>query len=87
MQGYEADNPNIELLRLRNFTLGKGISDETVMGEQGLEAILDIIGVMVPFVSPPVCVQFVFHPEPAGGPWLSPGMMMLLALGVDRVCR
>lgn len=55
-QGYEADNPNIELLRLRNFTLGKRIADETVTGEQGLRAILDIIGVMVPFVSPPFCL-------------------------------
>jgi len=54
LQGYEADNPNIELLRLRNFTIGKAIPDEVITGEQGLKAILDLIGVMVPFVSPPV---------------------------------
>jgi hypothetical protein len=58
-QGYEADNPNIELLRLRNFTLGKGIEDEIVTGKQGLETILELIGALVPFVSPPLCLQFV----------------------------
>lgn len=58
-QGYEADNPNIELLRLRNFTLGKGISDEMVIGKDGLATILDLIGAMVPFVSPPLWLQFV----------------------------
>ncbi|KAJ9612056.1 hypothetical protein H2200_003651 [Cladophialophora chaetospira] len=50
-KGYEADNPSIELLRLRNFTLGKRISDEAVVGEQGLQTILDLIGVMIPFVT------------------------------------
>ncbi|OAL19736.1 hypothetical protein AYO22_09263 [Fonsecaea multimorphosa] len=57
--GYEADNPNIELLRLRNFTLGKRIPDEQVIGEQGLPTILELIRVMVPFVSPPLCLPFV----------------------------
>ncbi|KIX93621.1 uncharacterized protein Z520_10527 [Fonsecaea multimorphosa CBS 102226] len=50
-KGYEADNPNIELLRLRNFTLGKRIPDEQVIGEQGLPTILELIRVMVPFVT------------------------------------
>ncbi|KIW71414.1 hypothetical protein PV04_03587 [Phialophora macrospora] len=50
-KGYEADNPNIELLRLRNFTLGKRVPDEKVVGEQGLHTILELISVMVPFVT------------------------------------
>ncbi|KIW71415.1 hypothetical protein, variant 1 [Phialophora macrospora] len=58
-KGYEADNPNIELLRLRNFTLGKRVPDEKVVGEQGLHTILELISVMVPFVSPPLRLQFV----------------------------
>ncbi|KAL2432810.1 hypothetical protein ABEF94_014172 [Exophiala dermatitidis] len=50
-KGYEADNPNIELLRLRNFTLGKPIPDEVVVSEQGSQKIVELIGVMVPFVT------------------------------------
>ncbi|OAP56926.1 hypothetical protein AYL99_09038 [Fonsecaea erecta] len=58
-KGYEADNPNIELLRLRNFTLGKRLADEQVVGEHGLPTILELIRVMVPFVSPPLYLLFV----------------------------
>jgi hypothetical protein len=41
------------LLRLRNFTLGKKISDMDVLSEDGLEKIADIIGAIVPWVSIP----------------------------------
>jgi hypothetical protein len=51
MQGYDADNPNIELLRLRNFTIGKKISDNEVTSAHGLDTIVDLIGTMTPFVS------------------------------------
>lgn len=50
-KGYEADNANIELLRLRNFTLGKRIPDEIVTGKHGLATVLDLIGALVPFVT------------------------------------
>ncbi|KAL6245237.1 hypothetical protein RBB50_008012 [Rhinocladiella similis] len=50
-KGFEADHPDIELLRLRNFTLGKSIPDEKITGEQGLQTILDLIGVLEPFVT------------------------------------
>ncbi|KAK7888113.1 hypothetical protein LTR67_008990 [Exophiala xenobiotica] len=50
-KGYDVDNPSIELLRLRNFTLGASIPDEKVVSEQGLQTILDLIGVLVPFVT------------------------------------
>lgn len=53
MQGYDGDNPNIELLKLRNFTIGKKISDEEVTGPHGLQIIVDLIGTMTPFVSFP----------------------------------
>lgn len=50
-QGYDADNPNIDLLRLRNFTIGKKISDEEVISPNGLDTIVDLICAMIPFVS------------------------------------
>jgi hypothetical protein len=50
-QGYDADNPNIELLRLRNFTIGKKISDEEVISPNGLDTIVDLICAMTPLVS------------------------------------
>jgi hypothetical protein len=40
-----------ELLRLRNFTLGKKLSDEDIIGSGGLDRITDLISCMVPFVS------------------------------------
>ena len=63
-QGYDADNPNIELLRLRNFTIGKKISDEEVIGPNGLDTIVDVICAMIPFVSSTLqsrCVGDVLH--------------------------
>lgn len=50
-QGYDADHRDIELLRLRNFTLGTKISDDEVVGKNGLDRIAELIGCMVPFVS------------------------------------
>lgn len=50
MQGYSADNPNILLLRLRNFTIGKNLADEEILGQGGLVRIADLIGVLTPFV-------------------------------------
>ena len=51
MQGYEADNPNIELLRLRNYTIGRKLKDDEVLGPGGLQRITDLIGILTPFVS------------------------------------
>ena len=50
-QGYDADHPNIELLRLKNFTLGQKIPDEDIIGPNGLEKVLELVGVMKPFVA------------------------------------
>jgi hypothetical protein len=36
---------------LRNFTIGKKISDEEITGPHGLEIIVHLIGTMTPFVS------------------------------------
>ncbi|KAL9108881.1 MAG: hypothetical protein Q9227_006412 [Pyrenula ochraceoflavens] len=48
-KGYEADHPNISLLRLRNFTLGKKLADDEVLGSGALERIAGIVDVLVPF--------------------------------------
>ncbi len=50
-QGYAADNPNIELLRLKNFTIGRKLQDDEVVRPGGLERIASLVGTMTPFVS------------------------------------
>ncbi|KAL1982477.1 hypothetical protein VTN96DRAFT_1268 [Rasamsonia emersonii] len=60
--GYELDNPNIELLRLRSFTVGKPLSDEDFLSPNAQEKIADLIGVMVPFVT---YLNSVVMPDPA----------------------
>ena len=50
-QDYDADHPDIDLLRLRNYTIGKKLKDEEIIGPQGLTRLTELIGAMVPFVS------------------------------------
>ena len=50
-KGYEKENPNIDLLKLRNFTIGKKLKDEEVLGPGGLGRIVELIGILTPFVS------------------------------------
>ena len=49
-KGYEKDNPNIDLLKLRNYTIGKKLKDEEVLGPGGLSRIVELIGILKPFV-------------------------------------
>ncbi|RMJ23595.1 hypothetical protein PHISP_05524 [Aspergillus sp. HF37] len=53
-KGYNVDNDNIQLLRLRSFTMGRTISDAEIMDANVQDRIAGIIGVMEPFVSAPV---------------------------------
>ncbi|KAK0507353.1 hypothetical protein JMJ35_010391 [Cladonia borealis] len=50
-KGYEADNPNIDLLRLRNYTIGHKLKDDEVLGPGGLGRIAQLIGILTPFVT------------------------------------
>ncbi|OAG05110.1 uncharacterized protein CC84DRAFT_1165439 [Paraphaeosphaeria sporulosa] len=50
-KGYDSDHKDIDLLRLRNFTLGTKLSDNEVVGANGLDRIAEIIGCMVPFIT------------------------------------
>jgi hypothetical protein len=52
-KGYEHDNPNIDLLRLRSYTVGKPLSDEILLSPDAQERIESLIEVLVPFVSGP----------------------------------
>ena len=51
MQGYNADHRDIELLKLKNYVLGKKISDGVVFGPGSQEKLAEIFRPMVPFVS------------------------------------
>jgi len=50
-QGYAADHPDIELLRLRDYTIGRKITDEEVLGDEGLDRIAALLACIKPFVS------------------------------------
>ncbi|KAL6721924.1 hypothetical protein ACLMJK_001029 [Lecanora helva] len=50
-KGYEVDNANIDLLKLRNYTIGKKLKDDEVLGPGGLDRIANLLGILTPFVS------------------------------------
>ncbi|KAF2745825.1 hypothetical protein M011DRAFT_495334 [Sporormia fimetaria CBS 119925] len=49
-KGYDKEHVDIELLRLKNFTLGTKLSDEDIVGAGGLERITELVASMVPFI-------------------------------------
>ncbi|OCK79759.1 hypothetical protein K432DRAFT_382782 [Lepidopterella palustris CBS 459.81] len=50
-KGYENDHKDIELLRLRSYTIGKKLGDDEVVGAKGLERIAELISCLVPFIT------------------------------------
>ena len=50
-KGYEADNPNIELLKLKNFTIGKSLKDEEITDSKVIDTVSQLIATMAPFVT------------------------------------
>ncbi|OQD83665.1 hypothetical protein PENANT_c015G03337 [Penicillium antarcticum] len=50
-KGYEANNENIKLLRLRSFTMGKPLADEDLAGSNAQEKIAALMAIMEPFVT------------------------------------
>jgi hypothetical protein len=50
-QGYGPNHKDIELLKLRNFAVGRKLQDLEVVGSGGLDRIAELIQAMVPFVS------------------------------------
>ncbi|KAF1835786.1 hypothetical protein BDW02DRAFT_495181 [Decorospora gaudefroyi] len=51
-KGYNHDHKDIELLRLRNFTIGRKLQDSEIIGQSGLDRVAELVLDMVPFVSP-----------------------------------
>lgn len=50
-QGFDAEHKDIDLLRLKSFTLTRKLDDKEVLGQQGLARISELIATLVPFVS------------------------------------
>ncbi|KAL9626117.1 MAG: hypothetical protein Q9204_007567 [Flavoplaca sp. TL-2023a] len=50
-KGYDAENPNISLLRLRNYTIGRKLSDEEVVGPKAPERIAALMATLKPFIT------------------------------------
>ncbi|KAH9864847.1 hypothetical protein IAQ61_008792 [Plenodomus lingam] len=48
---YAHDHKDIELLRLRSFTIGTKLADHEVVGPGGLDRIAELVRLMVPFIS------------------------------------
>ncbi|KAM0700455.1 hypothetical protein Q7P35_012176 [Cladosporium inversicolor] len=49
--GYDADHPDIELLRLRNFTIGRSLTEDELLGPGGLERVSELLGSLKPFIT------------------------------------
>lgn len=52
-QDFSMDHKDIDLLRLRSFTLGSKLSDGEVVGPGGIDRIAELIACIEPFVSLP----------------------------------
>ncbi|KAM5460344.1 hypothetical protein McanMca71_000192 [Microsporum canis] len=63
-KGYDADNENIELLRLRSFTLSKKLADKDLRGPEAMDRVAHIVGIMVHFVT---YLNSIVMPDPEDG--------------------
>lgn len=51
LQEYDGDHAEIDLLRLRNYTIGRKLADTEVIGESGRERVAQLLTALQPFVS------------------------------------
>ncbi|EER36782.1 conserved hypothetical protein [Histoplasma capsulatum H143] len=63
-EGYDADNKNIDLLRLRSFTMSKKLQDKDLLGPTSRDRVARIVGIMEPFVT---YLNSVVMPDPPLG--------------------
>ncbi|KAH7075609.1 hypothetical protein BKA63DRAFT_533264 [Paraphoma chrysanthemicola] len=50
-KGYDQSHKDIELLRLRNFTIGTKLKDDEIIGPSGLPRVNELLACMVPFIT------------------------------------
>ncbi|EDU48266.1 conserved hypothetical protein [Pyrenophora tritici-repentis Pt-1C-BFP] len=50
-KGYDHDHKDIDLLRLRNFTVGRKLEDDKVVGTGGLSRIAELVLCLEPFIT------------------------------------
>ncbi|KAL1589892.1 hypothetical protein WHR41_01292 [Cladosporium halotolerans] len=50
-KGFDADHPDIDLLRLRNYTIGRSLSEQELLGAGGFERVAELFGAMKPFIT------------------------------------
>ncbi|KAI6791388.1 hypothetical protein KC367_g2980 [Hortaea werneckii] len=60
-KGYDADHVDIDLLRLRNYTMGKSMSEEELTGGNGLENVVNLFMHLKPFIT---YINSVVMPDP-----------------------
>ncbi|KAL1956399.1 hypothetical protein VTO42DRAFT_7382 [Malbranchea cinnamomea] len=60
-KGYPADHRDIELLRLRSYTLSKKLRDEELLGPDAQDRLAHLVGILVPFVT---WINSVVMPDP-----------------------
>ena len=56
-KGYNADHRDIELLKLKNYVLGKKVADSDIFGPGSQEKLAEIFRPMAPFV----CGRLIYH--------------------------
>ncbi|KAK0257793.1 hypothetical protein LTR91_017141 [Friedmanniomyces endolithicus] len=49
-KGYSADHKDIELLRLRNYTIGSKLTGQDVTGADGMDRVVGLMRCMKPFI-------------------------------------
>ncbi|KAK4508021.1 hypothetical protein PRZ48_001756 [Zasmidium cellare] len=50
-KGFPADHPDLELLRLRSYTIGRALSDDEVCGAKGAQRIAELLAAFEPWVT------------------------------------
>lgn len=60
-QGYDAGHADIDLLRLRNYTIGRKLTDKELLGTGGMDRIADLLSCMKPFVSRSFSVSLLLY--------------------------
>ncbi|GAB7359898.1 hypothetical protein MBLNU230_g7425t1 [Neophaeotheca triangularis] len=50
-KGYDADHKDIELLRLKNYTVGRKLSDDEVTGREGIDRVAELFACLKPFIT------------------------------------